>query len=283
MNRILIGATLALLVAAVCAEATPPARQPDPALQRRIDDALSMQGDMVSTAISKLAPQRPGERDVYFVGVAGWGDQDVFRSEVRAVRSLFERSFGATDRAISLVNHAATLDAAPLATFETIEATLMGVGGVMDREEDLLVLFLTSHGEEWNGFNLHLNGQDFGRLRTAQLARMLGASRIRNRVVVVSACYSGQFVPALAEEHTLLMTAAANDRPSFGCTSTAEWTYFGEAYFRNALPKLRKFAPAFDEARKRIAEREKKEGFLPSVPQIRVGDGIRRVLDEMGL
>jgi hypothetical protein len=34
---------------------------------------------------------------------------------------------------------------------------------------------------------------------------------------------------------------------------------------------------------KRIEEREKKEGFTPSVPQIRVGDQIRSVLDEMGL
>lgn len=159
----------------------------------------------------------------------------------------------------------------------------MGVAKVMDPDEDLLVLFLTSHGAKWDGFSLVLNGQDFGRLYAAQLARILGASRIRNRVVIVSACYSGQFVPALAEEHTLLITAAASDRASFGCTPTAEWTWFGQAYFRDALPKLRKLVPAFEEAKKLVERREKRAGHEPSVPQIRVGDTIRPVLDEMGL
>ncbi|MGE0499740.1 MAG: C13 family peptidase [Rhizobiaceae bacterium] len=278
-----MGVVLALVATTLPATAAPPAKEPDPALQRRIDEALSKQGDMIAAAVSELTPERPSTRDVYFIGVAGWGDQDVFRKEVRAVRSLFERSFGAADRALSLVNHAETLKVAPLATNDTIEATLAAVAGVMDPDEDLLVMFLTSHGEQWDGFNLLLNGAELGRLKTAQFARMLGATRIRNRVIIVSSCFSGQFVPALAEENTLLITAAASDRASFGCTSTADWTYFGEAFFKVALPKHKKFAPAFEEARKRIEDREKREGFTPSVPQIRVGERIRKVLDEMGL
>lgn len=199
------------------------------------------------------------------------------------MRSLIENSYGAKGRAISLVNHADTLEQTPLATHDTIEAALMAVAEVMDTEEDLLVLFITSHGGEWNGVDLVLNGQDFGKLKTPQLARMLGATRIRNRVVIVSACYSGQFVPALAEENTLLITAAASDRASFGCAAGADWTWFGRAFFHDALPKHRKFIPAFDDARKRIEAREKKRKFKPSVPQIRMGANIRVVLDEMGL
>lgn len=272
-----------LLGAAAPSLAEPEAGKSSPALQRRIDAAMERQDEMVARALEKLAPQRPGVRDVYFVGVAGWGDQNVFRKEVRAVRAMFERDFGARDRAVSLVNNPETMNQVPLATRETIEAVLMGVGEIMDPEEDILFMFLTSHGVEWGGFSLHFNGQNLGGLRTGQLARMLGAARIRNRVVVVSACYSGQFVPALAEESTLLITAAASDRTSFGCTSTAEWTWFGRAFFRDALPKHRRFEPAFEEAKARVEAREKKENYTHSVPQIRVGEKIRAVLDEMGL
>lgn len=264
------------------AMAVPPLEAADPALGKRVEEALARQDAMVAAALEGMKPQRPGVRDTYFIGVAGWGDQDVFRKEVRAVRSLFEGRMGAADRALSLVNHRETLDTAPLATLETIEATVRGVAAIMDPEEDLLVMFMTSHGAEWDGFSLALNGAEFGRLRTAQFARILGAARIRHRVIVVSSCYSGQFVPALAEENTLLITAAASDRASFGCTAQAEWTYFGQAFFRDALPKLMKFVPAFEEARKRIEQREKKEGHTHSVPQIRVGSAIRPVLDEMG-
>lgn len=265
------------------AAAVPELMEPDPAVQKELVAALERQDEMLAETIAGLEPQRPGVRDIYFVGVAGWGDQDVFRLEVRAVRSLFERSFDARDRAVSLVNHRKTMDQVPLATHETIEKTLMAVADHMDRDEDLLVLFMTSHGAEWDGFSLTLNGNDFGRLRTGQLARMLGASRARNRVVVVSSCYSGQFVPALAEENTLLITSSASDRSSFGCTADAEWTWFGQAYFRDALPKHRNFAKAFEEAKKLVRKREDASDYTRSVPQIRMGDNIRAVLDEMGL
>ena len=272
-----------MVLACGAAMAEPDLKKPDPGLQERVDAAMRRQPEMVARAVEKLQPQRPGIRDIYFIGVAGWGDQDVFRKEVRAVRAQMEKDYGAKGRAVSLVNHARTLDAVPLATRETIEATVMAVAGIMDPQEDILVMFLTSHGASWEGFSLALNGTDLGRLRSPQLARILGASRIRNRVVIVSACYSGQFVPALAEENTLLITAAASDRSSFGCTSGAEWTWFGQAYFRDSLPKHHRFAPAFDAARKLIERRESKEGFKPSNPQIRVGTNIRAVLDELGL
>lgn len=59
------------------------------------------------------------------------------------MRSLFERNFDAKGRAVSLVNHRDTLDQVPLATHKTIEATLMGVAGLMDPGEDVLALFMT--------------------------------------------------------------------------------------------------------------------------------------------
>lgn len=262
--------------------AVPGLMDPDPAVQKRLAEALKHQDELIAQAVSKLEPQRPGIRDVFFIGVAGWGDQDVFRLEVRAVRKLFETTFGAKGRAISLVNHRETLTQVPVATVETIEATVMAVAERMDLDEDLLVLFMTSHGAEWEGFSLVLNGNDFGAIQTAQLGRILGAARVRNRVVFVSSCFSGQFVASLAEEHTLLITSAASDRASFGCSTDAEWTWFGEAFFRDALPRNKKFRQAFDEAVKKVAAREKAEDYTPSVPQIRIGRKIRAVLDELG-
>ncbi|MBX3577962.1 MAG: hypothetical protein KF723_12185 [Rhizobiaceae bacterium] len=281
-----LGGVLVLALAssmlAGAANAVPGLMEPDPAVQKRLDEALERQDQMIAEAVTKLQPERPGVRDVFFVGVAGWGDQDVFRLEVRAVRKLFETGFGAGGRAVSLVNHRETLTQVPLATIDTIEATVMAVANRMNLEEDVLVLFMTSHGAEWEGFSLVLNGNDFGAVRTAQLARILGASRIRNRIVFVSSCFSGQFVASLAEENTLLITSAASDRASFGCSTDAEWTWFGEAFFRDALPKHRTFAKAFEVAAQKVAAREQAENYTPSVPQIRIGENIRAVLGELG-
>ena len=78
---------------------------------------------------------------------------------------------------------------------------------------------------------------------------MLNASGARYRVVIISACYSGVFARALAGPRTLVITAAAPDRPSFGCEDGATWTYFGDAFFNQALRSSRNLAEAYCRAR----------------------------------
>lgn len=58
----------------------------------------------------------------------------------------------------------------------------------------------------------------------------LDKSGIRWKVIVISACYSGSFIPALQDDNTLIITASAADRTSFGCENEADYTYFGRAF-----------------------------------------------------
>ena len=68
--------------------------------------------------------------------------------------------------------------------------------------------------------------------------------------------------------------AAASDRTSFGCGNEFQWTYFGNAYFNEALRRTHSFTEAFEIARPQIEARERKEGYEPSQPQISVGTAI---------
>ena len=98
---------------------------------------------------------------------------------------------------------------------------------------------------------------------------------------MISACYSGSFMDALKDEHTLVITAAAEDRTSFGCSDEREWTYFGDAYINTALRQERSFTVAFEVARKIIERREKTEGLTPSSPQIYLGAAMREKLSAL--
>jgi len=84
---------------------------------------------------------------------------------------------------------------------------------------------------------------------------------------VISACYSGTFIPPLADDHTIVLTAASKSRSSFGCSDTRHLTYFGEAFYSEALPFSTYLRVAFEAARKEIRRREKAEDFMPSQPQ----------------
>jgi hypothetical protein len=79
------------------------------------------------------------------------------------------------------------------------------------------------------------------------------------------------FARALADEKTLVITAAAPDRPSFGCRDGATWTYFGDAFFNKAVRAEPRLDRAFETARGLVTRRETREGFDPSNPQIAGG------------
>jgi Peptidase C13 family len=94
-------------------------------------------------------------------------------------------------------------------------------------------------------------------------------------VVVISACYSGGFIEPLRNENTLVISASAPDKNSFGCSNEAEWTYFGKAFFDEALRKTHSFVEALEIAKPLIATREKEQGHTPSDPQMALGEEIK--------
>ena len=135
----------------------------------------------------------------------------------------------------------------------------------MDKDNDILVLFMTSHGEK-TGFALELPGA-VAELTPQQVAATLDGAGIKNRIVIVSACYSGIFVPLLNNANTIVLTASDAQNTSFGCAPERDWTYFGDAFFRQSLHPGTDFESAFDHARILIQGWELMDHATPSNPQ----------------
>jgi hypothetical protein len=72
---------------------------------------------------------------------------------------------------------------------------------------DVLFLILTSHGSP-DGLAV-VAGRQQETLTPPRLADMLNATGIRYRAVVISACYSGVFIPRLANADTLVRKLGA--------------------------------------------------------------------------
>jgi hypothetical protein len=155
---------------------------------------------------------------------------------------------------------------------EALVAAAEAAGRALDPDEDVAVLVLTSHGAP-EGVGL-VAGRDQRMVTPEDVGRLLDLTRARHRVLIVSACYSGVFAQALAGPRTLVITAAAADKPSFGCRDGATWTYFGDAFFNRALRAEARFDRAFTRARELVTAREKREGFDPSNPQIAGGSEV---------
>lgn len=243
-----------------------------------VEDSYYAQAGLVENALAKLAPQRPGVVDLYFVGFGSYGAEDVFMKEVRAAREIVEAEFDGAGRSVGLINNYETHDEVPLANSHNLRQVLEGVGKVLDPAEDVLFLFLTSHGSADHWLSVRMDHMGFTDIGTQELAEILADSGIENQVILVSACYSGGFMDDLKGPQRLVMTAAAGDKTSFGCGNLREWTYFGQAFFDQALRETTDFQAAFHQAREQVASWEDEEDLVPSDPQIEVGAEILPVL-----
>ncbi|MEZ5898143.1 MAG: C13 family peptidase [Hyphomicrobiaceae bacterium] len=235
---------------------------------------------LVQQALDKVQPSDPTRSELYFLAAASFADQDVFKSEVEKTRALFDQRFATAGHSIVAINHADTVDDLPLANVSNMTSLLAGLARKMDTENDVLVMFLTSHGSPGR-FSVSFSGFSLNDLTPQALRTMLDASGIKNRVLIISACYSGSFIDMLADDNTLVITAASDKRTSFGCSNEREWTFFGDAFFNHALRETYSFEAAYAKARETVGGWEREQGITPSDPQMSAGHAIHAKLKEV--
>lgn len=254
------------------------ARLPGPASE----EALAAQPRLLDDMLSDLEDERPGVTDLYFVGFAPDATEDVFRKDVLAARDLFDERFDTEGRSVTLINNPQTVLDVPLATVSNLRESLNEIGATIDRDDDVALVFLESHGDRQYRLAADFPPLDLEELTPQTLREMLDDAGIKWRIIIVSACYSGGYVEPLKDDHTLVMTASAADRTSFGCGTDSNATFFSEALFGQALHFERSFLKAFEQARRSIAEREKKEHMSPpSDPQLFVGSAMAEKLPQL--
>ncbi len=223
------------------------------------------QPGLLREQVARLTPSRKGETEFYTLAIAGWADQDVFIKEIDGALEAIGSVLPIKGRTVRLINRRDTVNSIPLANSRNFAAAVHAIGAVMDKDNDVFVLVMTSHGER-SGFALQLPG-GIAELTPQQVAAALDAEGIKNRVVIVSSCFSGIFVPPLANDNTIVITAADDNHTSFGCAPERDWTYFGDAFFHQSLHPGADFENAFDHARILIHGWEMMDQATPSNPQ----------------
>jgi tetratricopeptide (TPR) repeat protein len=204
-----------------------------------------------------------------------FGDESVFESEAKGAAQIAASHFG--DGSVIV---RANTKSREEATAETLAAALQSAAKTMDVENDILFLIMTSHGSRTGLAVKTPSRKEIEILSPLDVFTMLDQTKVRHRVVIISACYSGVFIPPLADPDTLVITAADADHPSFGCRNGNAWTYFGDAFFNTALRHTANLRDAFAQASVAIRKRELQNHFDPSNPQIAGGENIDRILKD---
>jgi len=234
----------------------------------------------LQAALGKLQPQRPGVVDAYVI-VAALDADPVFNREAREAGRVLAKRFDAEGRTLVLAHDEgadkADAETSPISLPEALDS----VAAKMNPAEDVLVLYTTSHGSPGAGLNFKDPAYGVGVIAPNQLAAMLDHAGFKNRLIILQACFSGQFVPVLKGPSTIIATAAADDRTSFGCQAGNDWTYFGDALINHAFRQPLPLDVQFRRAWALISAAESRDNLTPSNPQFNIGAATSKWLNAL--
>jgi Peptidase C13 family len=231
--------------------------------------ALADQPQMIQSTIDEIKSS-DNEAHVYFIGMAPYSGQAVFSREVKASREIFDKHFGTEKRSIVLLNSQEPSEVTPIASATNLKALAAGLKSKINLERDVIVLFITSHGTR-DLLSVDQYPIPFNQITPTDIKQTLEATGARNRLVIISACFSGSFIDDLKDENTAVITAASEDRTSFGCSNERDWTFFTNALFNHGFRKSRDIKQAFTLASELVKTWEGKQKLEPSRPQIFLG------------
>ncbi|TRD12468.1 peptidase C13 [Erythrobacter insulae] len=235
------------------------------------------QNRRLSRALAALEPQRPGTVDAYIVSIALDSDP-VFAREAREAAKVLGRRYGGSDggkgRILTRAGPDGQSDDLARGSIRSMILGLAHMAELMDRDEDVLVVYTTSHGSQLGLVN-HFGDNEYGIFSPTRLQKVFAELGIKRRLLIISACYSGIFLPKLSGPDTAILTAAAAQRTSFGCAPENDWTFYGDALINRSLRKPQSLADAAKETSRQIAEWESSRRLLASLPQTAIGDGAK--------
>lgn len=139
------------------------------------------------------------------------------------------------------------------------------------------LIYYTSHGGP-PGVVMDIGGEE-GLVPPHVMAELVdNACPDRPTVVVISACYSGVFVPAMQDSQRMILTAARPDRSSFGCGAEDKYPYFDECFLESART-ARNFPALGKAVQACVRDKEIATGAQPpSEPQLWIGAVIKPML-----
>ena len=145
-------------------------------------------------------------------------DRDVISFE-RALTSALGRpadvaKFGYTDGRLSEP------------TPEALNGAIARLAGAARDGEDVVVVMMTTHGSPEFLAQKPANTDQISGVSAEALATFLEPLNDDKQVIILQACYSGSLIDDLAHPNRIILTAAAADRTSFGCSPDNDNTFF---------------------------------------------------------
>lgn len=213
------------------------------------EPALAAQQFLLDQALDRLDDEQPGVTNLYFVGFAPDSRRIGFVADVESATHAMNEHWETHGRSIVLINSPSTIAQHPFATVTNLRETLEEIGGIIDPDEDIVMLYLTGDAASDGTLAAVNSPLELVPLSPRGLRNLLDSAGIRWRIVVVSACHSGAWVDALKDDETAVIASSAAGVRDAGCAGAIRPGAFGAAFFGEGMSHTDDLAKAFAIAR----------------------------------
>ena len=217
----------------------------------------------------------PGQQRWVAVLVAGDGSIPVFDNATGRMAELLE-AIGTPPAAVQRFSAAPDILSKPHVQLAGKARVLEGIAALHPQPGQACFVFMTSHGAHGPGLYLAAH-KEF--LAPDELDAALDAGcGTAPTVAIVSACYTGDFAqPPMARPNRIVLTAAAADRPSFGCGAGAEYAFYDDCLIRTLHSLPRDWPDVISDTGRCVARLEAADKEPSSMPQSAVGPAVARL------
>jgi len=245
--------------------------------QAMSEDTFTAESLMFNGLLDQFDAERSGVEDIYFLGLAGEAGNPLYLREAELALETLRDVYGVDGRAGILANNANNAARYPFATHNNFEAVLNHIGELMDTEDDLLFLFLSSRGTQSSSLVLSQPGLVLSDMDPKGLKKALDDAQIKWRIIVISACYSGGFINALKDPNTLVITSSDQTNSGLGCNDKKGMTWFAQSFFDDYLRKALGISAAYNAT---LEELQKQQGPDKKfgLPQMALGEEMKKKL-----
>lgn len=222
--------------------------------------------------VLKQAASMAGPK-LWFAGFGFHSGSNAFRGDVLLTESRLREKYPQT---LSLVFDN-TLQQ------EKIETPFAHLGSLTDsvktiasqvKKGDIVTIMLSTHGYT-KLLATQIGGRDYASILDYHLASALAPLKDTPTILIISACHSGSLIPTLKNENRIILTAAAENKVSYGCQPLAKNTFFIDALFGDKHDGKLSLVDEFEMTKKRISALEAKVKLDPSEPQIFIGEKMK--------
>lgn len=241
------------------------------------EDTFTSEPMMFDGLLDSFEPEQPGVEDIYFLGLAGEAGNPMHLREAELANTVLHDVYGVDGRAGILANNASSGARYAFATHHNFESILNRIGELIDVEDDVLFLFLSSRGTQSSSLVLSQPGLSLADLDPKGIKLALDDAQIKWRIIVISACYSGGFINELSNPQTVLITSSDKTDAGLGCTEKTGTTWFTQSFFEDHLKKSLGITAAF-KATLEALQKEQGPTKKSGLPQMVMGAEMKKKL-----